>query len=85
MINAQDKSLTVSVTGELTMEVQTASTSNLWQVREFLANTDPELILLDLGLPPTVGADLLRIMGETFSGKRVVLRPLANLPLPGIV
>jgi DNA-binding response OmpR family regulator len=85
VIKAQDDRLAVTVSDGLAIEVQAEGTSYLWEVREFLASVDPDVILLDLCLPITLGANLLRILGETSSGKKVVLKPLDNVQLQGIV
>jgi response regulator of citrate/malate metabolism len=64
--------------------VQTVGTSYLSEIKEFLANADPEMIFLDLNLPVALGANLLKIVKETSSDKRVILRPLEDAGLQGL-
>ena len=85
VIRAQDDRLAVTVSDGLSIEVQTEGTSYLWEVREFLASVDPDVILLDICLPIALGGNLLRILGETSSGKKVVLKPLGNVQLQEVV
>ncbi len=84
MIKAQDGHLIVTRSDGPAMKVQSAGTPCISEVKEYLANADPELIFLDLNLPVALGANLLKIVRETSSGKRVVLRPLENAGLQGL-
>ena len=84
-IRAQDDRLAVTVSDGLSIEVQTEGTSYLWEVREFLASVDPDVILLDLCLPIAMGRKLLKILEETSSGKQVILKPLENVQLQRVV
>jgi DNA-binding response OmpR family regulator len=54
------------------------------KVREFLSLASPDVVFLDLNLPLSLGTDLLRIVRETSSGKRIVLKPLENARLEAI-
>jgi hypothetical protein len=42
------------------------------------------MIFLDLNLPVALGANLLKIVKETSSDKRVILRPLEDAGLQGL-
>ncbi len=78
MIKTQDGYLTVTMSDGPTLVVNPSGRTYLPKVREFLSLAAPDVVFLDLNLPLSLGADLLRILRETSSGERIVLRPLEN-------
>ena len=84
MIKAQDGHLTVTMSDGPTLVTHSSGASCLCKVAEFLARTDPDVIFMDIHLPLSIGKDLLRMIGETSSGKRVVLGPVENIRLQAI-
>jgi len=84
MIKTQDGYLTVTMSDGPTLMVDPSVSTYLSKVREFLSLGAPDVVVLDLNLPLSLGAELLRILRESSSGERIVLRPLENGRLQAI-
>ncbi len=84
MIKTQDGYLTVTMSDGPTLVVDPSGSTYLLKVREFLSLAAPDVVFLDLNLPLSLGVDLVRILRETCSGNRIVLRPLENARLQAI-
>jgi CheY-like chemotaxis protein len=73
LIRARDNKITI-LSDELPGAVHEISVDAVWDVQESLALIEPHLILLDLALPITAGANLLKLLHETFPNVPVVTK-----------
>jgi CheY-like chemotaxis protein len=73
VIRARDDKITI-ISDQLPGAKKEAGVDDIWSVQEILAVIEPHLVMLDLALPITVGANLIELLHETYPNVPVVTR-----------
>jgi DNA-binding NarL/FixJ family response regulator len=73
VIRARDDHITI-ISDHLPEGTQEEAADDFWEVQDILARIEPQLIVLDLALPITVGANLLKLIYETHPSVPVITK-----------